>query len=159
MYTNIWVGSGREEWCLWKNKILGVINRSKRIRLLFILQKCNQVNEMISYTFLHQRAVTHCSYITSVGKCTSFFVVVVRLNLPSVHGQKQNKKIPKKQKYTPKTNNLSLQPELATLQRASRVPFNSFMAWIKPLSKCLLIWACVVWSLTNTRKCENYAIT
>lgn len=45
----------------------------KELDLLFILQKCNQVNEMVSYTFLNPTAVTHCSYINSIGKCTSFF--------------------------------------------------------------------------------------
>lgn len=33
VYTNLQVGSGREEWSLRKNQILGVINGSKRIRL------------------------------------------------------------------------------------------------------------------------------
>lgn len=44
----------------------------KVLDFLFILQKGNQVNEMVSYTFLHPTAVTHCSYINSIGKCTSF---------------------------------------------------------------------------------------
>lgn len=41
---------------------------------LFILQKCNQVNEMYLYTFLHPTAVTHCSYMNSIGNVhPSFF--------------------------------------------------------------------------------------
>lgn len=51
----------------------------KELDFLFILQKCNQVNEMVSYTFLHPTAVTHCSYINSIGKCTSFFFLLSKI--------------------------------------------------------------------------------
>lgn len=71
--THLRAYSGRKEWSLRKNKILGVVDGSKRIHFLFILQKRNQVNEMVSYTFVHPTAATRCSHINSIGKCTAFF--------------------------------------------------------------------------------------
>lgn len=80
-----------------------------------MLQKCGQVNEMFSYAFLHSTAVTHYSYINSIGKCTSFFLLG---KIYQVFVDKKKKK---------KERNSFIATRTCKITRVGYVPFNNFM--------------------------------